>query len=76
MPYERWILADTLWVLSLIVFPLSAKTEGYLQAGVVAALIAYLWWRHRETRKADWFAEQERQIRLRSFADIDDEANR
>ena len=75
MPYERWISADTLWLLALIIFPVAAKSEGYFQAGAIAVLITYLWWRHRETRKADWFAEQERQIRLRSGSDMDDGAN-
>ena len=73
MPYERWIAADTWCLLSLIVFPVSAKSEGYFQAGAVAAIIAYLWWRNREGRKADWFDEQERQIRLQS--DLDGEAH-
>lgn len=66
MPYERWIAADTWWLLSLIVFPVSAKSEGYFQSGAVAAIIAYLWWRNRERRKADWFKEKERQNSLRS----------
>lgn len=73
MPYERWIAADTWWLLSLIVFPVSAKTEGYFQAGAVAAIIAYLWWRHRQGRKAVWFNEQERQFRLHS--ELEGEAN-
>ena len=69
MPYERWISADTWWVLSLAVFTLSARAEGEFQAGVIAAVIMYLWWRHRETRKADWFEEQERQLKLATIAD-------
>ncbi len=73
MSYERWIAADTWWLLSLIVFPASAKSAGYFQAGSIAVIIAYLWWRNREERKADWLDEQERQIRLQP--DLDCEAN-
>lgn len=73
MPYKRWIAADKWWLLSLIVFPVSAKSEGYFQAGAVAAIIAYLWWRSREGCKADWFDEQERQIGLRP--ELEGEAN-
>ena len=74
VPYERWILADAWWFVALVVFTFSANHEGEFQAGAIAAIIVYLWWRHRETRKADWFAEVERQIKLRSIAE-DDEGN-
>lgn len=71
MPYERWISADTWWLLALAVFPISTKSEGDFQVGAIAAIIGYAWWRHRETRKQDWFAEQERQFRIQSIADLE-----
>lgn len=74
MPYERWILADAWWFVALVAFSFGAKPAGEFQVGAVAAIIVYLWWRHREARKADWFAEIERQIKLQAIAEAD-EAN-
>jgi len=74
VPYERWVLADAWWFVALALLTMAANHEGEFQAGAIAVIIVHLWWRHREQRKADWFAEQERQIKLHSIAE-DLEAN-
>ena len=74
MPYERWILADIWWLVALVILTISAKDLGEFQAGAVAAIVVYLWSRHRKTRKSDWFDDLERRNKLRSIAE-DEEAN-
>jgi hypothetical protein len=68
------ILADMWWLVALVILTVSVKDLGEFQVGAVAAIVVYLWSRHRKARKDDWFDDIERQDKLRSIAE-DEEAN-
>jgi hypothetical protein len=70
MPYEKWILADTGWLvllLGLVAYgmrPVDAGSQEGFVCGLFAASAGFGWWRHREARKADWWSAHNLQQEL------------
>ena len=63
MPYEKWKWPDTFWLLLIIVLAtINARGFGMSRSecfalGIFTAMVAFGWWRYRESRKETWWAE-------------------